>query len=137
MLLIESRYLEAVHNRKIKEEAQSTTTQEANTTRRQARDRNENNDDILEQTSKPKTSAPGRKGGLRRTEYLTKSQLDFRPYVQRKQILNDLTLDTFLRSCPRRFRRPAVVLELDEEYGTKLFRFAQEAAPVQVFNQCF
>ncbi len=135
VLLIQSRYLEAVHNRKMPE--QSTSTQEVNTTRRQARDRNQNNDEILEQTSKPKSSAPSRKGALRRTEYLTKSQLDFRPYVQRKQILNDLTLDTFLRSCPRRFRRPAVCVELDEEYGTKLFRFAQEAALVQVFNQCF
>ena len=130
--------MEAVHNKKLQDEAQAAATQEQQKqTKRTARDKKANDNENLEETSKPKTSNPSKRGGTRRADYLSKSQLDFRPYVQRKHILNDLTLDTFLRSCPRRFRRPAVCLELDEEYGTKLFKFAQEAALMQVFNHCF
>ena len=74
---------------------------------------------------------------MRKAEYLSKEDLDLRPFAQRKHLINDDQLARFLKKCPRRFRRGAVCSDLDDEENQKLMKFAEDLATMLALKNCF
>lgn len=91
------------------------------------KDKNGNDDTIVFAQKRPLRK---RKGVVRRTEYLSKADLDFRPYVQRKHLLDDPTLEAFLKKSARRFRRPAMCVHGDDNETRTLIKFVENTAPL-------
>ena len=78
-----------------------------------------------------------RKGIVPKSEYLTKEDLDLRPYAQRKHLIKDHKLESFLKACRRRFRRGAVCVYIDGGDTDELLRYSQDLATMAALNNCF
>ena len=98
----------------------------------QPKDQNRNEGNLTATRKKPKRH----KGIIKRTEYLSKEDLDFRPYAQRKHLIKDHKLENFLKSCKRRFRRRAVCVEHEED-NQDFTKFVEELATVFALETCF
>ena len=98
----------------------------------QRMDQNGNEGSLTASQKKPKRH----KGIIKRTEYLSKEDLDLRPFAQRKHLINDDILETFLKSCKRRFRRGGLCLEL-EKNNKDFAKFVEELATVFALKTCF
>ena len=98
----------------------------------QPTDQNGNEGNLTATRKKPKRH----KGIIKRTEYLSKEDLDFRPYAQRKHLIKDHKLENFLKSCKRRFRRRAVCVEHEED-NQDFTKFVEELATVFALKTCF
>ena len=98
----------------------------------QPTDQNGNEGNLTVTRKKPKRH----KGIIKRTEYLSKEDLDFRPYAQRKHLIKDHKLENFLKSCKRRFRRRAVCMD-DEDDNQEFAKFVEELAKVFALKTYF